>query len=90
MTRFHRRLVAGLGAVIVKTASYHSCALTSESKVTCWGSNNYGNLGAGVAVGQSVGCGAANKCGAMGNSLSVVELGAGGQDVKLKTVSTHT
>mgnify|MGYP000908988104 CR=1 FL=1 len=39
--------VYGLGSGIqaVKTAVYHSCALTSKGKVRCWGYNGYGGLG---------------------------------------------
>jgi hypothetical protein len=55
-----------------------------ESKVTCWGENSFGRLGPGLAAGQSVGCGTANGCLAMGNNLLAVELGEGEQDVKFK------
>ncbi len=39
--------VYGLGSGIktVKTAVYHSCALTTKGKVKCWGYNGYGALG---------------------------------------------
>ena len=33
------------GIKTVKTAVYHSCALTSKGKVKCWGYNGYGALG---------------------------------------------
>lgn len=33
------------GIKTVKTATYHSCALTSKGKVKCWGYNGYGELG---------------------------------------------
>jgi alpha-tubulin suppressor-like RCC1 family protein len=39
--------VYGLGSGIktVKTAVYHSCALTTKGKTKCWGYNGYGALG---------------------------------------------
>ncbi len=34
-------------AVAVAVGSYHACALTSAGTVFCWGSNSYGEIGAG-------------------------------------------
>jgi alpha-tubulin suppressor-like RCC1 family protein len=35
----------GSGVKAVKTATTHSCALTTKGKVKCWGDNAYGQLG---------------------------------------------
>jgi alpha-tubulin suppressor-like RCC1 family protein len=44
---------ANTGIAQVSTGYVHTCALRTDGSVYCWGSNSYGQLGAGSgAVGQ--------------------------------------
>jgi alpha-tubulin suppressor-like RCC1 family protein len=63
-------ILSSTGALAVTTGYEHACALRVDSKVVCWGGNQYGQLG----VGSTTDVGTAT--GQMGVNLAVA---AGGQ-----------
>lgn len=68
--------VVGSSIMEVATGSSHTCALTSENKLYCWGSNNYGQLGKGDANNSTIPV-LADVSGAL-NGKSLTALSAGG------------
>ncbi len=46
-------LPAGARATALAVGAQHSCALLTDTRVTCWGDNNRGQLGAGSSAGAS-------------------------------------
>lgn len=61
----------GTGFIPIKLAAglYHSCALSNDNKVKCWGSNNEGQLG--LEYSDNIG----DNPYEMGDNLSVVHVG---------------
>ena len=41
---------AGVQIIGVATGGYHTCALTSDHAVQCWGADSYGQLGDGTTI----------------------------------------
>ena len=64
-------LLAGMTAIEVAAGGSHTCAIRSDGKLVCWGSNGNGELGVGNQI--DVGTSASQ----MGNNLVVVDLGTG-------------
>lgn len=64
--------------------SNHYCALTTTSKVLCWGNNIYGQLGYGDTLDRG---GSSSE---MGDNLEFVDLGNGAHAVQLALGSMHT
>ncbi|WP_437282013.1 hypothetical protein WME90_16065 [Sorangium sp. So ce375] len=78
-------LGTGKTAVAIAAGGSHTCALLNDSSVKCWGYNNYGQLGLGLAstyVGR-----AASE---MGDSLPPVNLGTGKTAVAIAAGGSHT
>jgi alpha-tubulin suppressor-like RCC1 family protein len=65
----------GRTATAISAGKYHTCTILDNSSIKCWGSNNTGQLG----LGDTSNRGDLNSLGSseMGDSLSVVDLGAG-------------
>jgi alpha-tubulin suppressor-like RCC1 family protein len=82
--------VTGLasGATAIATGLYHSCALVAGGALTCWGSNDQGQLGNGTTSSSSTpvnvtGFGLApDGAGTMSASPETLQGGAGHTDVK--------
>ena len=47
------RLPADAEAVAIDTGAFHTCAVTRDHRVYCWGSNGYGQLGIGSSASQA-------------------------------------
>jgi alpha-tubulin suppressor-like RCC1 family protein len=74
--------VSGLaGAVAVTAGLRHSCALLGDGTVRCWGSNGFGELGAGTVTDQLTAVSVSGLTGVVavtaGNSASCALLGDG-------------
>ena len=46
--------LAGKIVTHIATSAWHSCALTQDGTVACWGGNDYGQLGDGITTNSSV------------------------------------
>ncbi|CAE7656601.1 HERC3 [Symbiodinium pilosum] len=75
-------LGAGHTAVEVSPGEYHTCARLDTGGIKCWGSGSDGRLGSDGSKGDE-----ANE---MGDSLEVVELGAGRTAVQVVGGESHT
>eukprot|EP01083_Nonionella_stella_P224553 799212_1 len=56
------------------TGAYHSCAISTENRVKCWGSGSYGKMGRGSST-SDIGCSSND----MGDGLLYIDLGSGFQ-----------
>jgi alpha-tubulin suppressor-like RCC1 family protein len=63
----------GSGVKAIAAADYHSCALTRDTTVQCWGTNNHGQLGTGNTTVSHV------PVEASGLGTGIVEVSAGGE-----------
>jgi alpha-tubulin suppressor-like RCC1 family protein len=72
---------AGRTAVALSSGVAHTCALLDDATVQCWGSNQYGQLGASTNSGTTT----PNP-----NPVAVVDLGAGRTAVALTAGDDHT
>ena len=43
---------AGLDALLLSSGYYHTCALLSDDSISCWGSNEFGQIGNGEIDGN--------------------------------------
>ena len=62
-------LGTGLVAKAIGAGEYHTCAISTEDKIKCWGNNNYGKLGQGTILGIGV------NPGELGEALPAIDLG---------------
>lgn len=68
--------------VALAVGAYHSCALTDDGRVLCWGANSYGQLGLGDTT---------SRYGSnMGNGLPSVDLGTGRTAMAVSAGAFHT
>jgi len=77
-------LGTGFNVMQLSCGGYHTCAVSTNLELKCWGKNSFGELGLGDTTNRG------NYGGQMGNSLPVVQLGS---DFSLKLVaaaSYHT
>jgi len=72
-------VVCGSDAVSVNAGYYHSCALGTSGQVSCWGYNQYGQLGAGDTISRG------SWIYDMGVNLPLVNFGSGKTAVALTT-----
>lgn len=70
----------GSTASSVSLGEYHTCAVTTEGSVKCWGLNNYGQLGDGGTTNRSIPV----EVAALGTNVSEVSLGYYSSCVKTK------
>ena len=66
-------ITSSANAIASGSQSEHTCTISSDLLVACWGDNAHMQLGTGDD--KDVGCG--TNCGAMGNDLALVRLGQG-------------
>lgn len=58
----------------IATGGYHTCVLSTDGAIKCWGSNFFGQLGTGDNLYRG------NEPGTMGQNLKVIDLGLDGDD----------
>ncbi len=74
----------GRTLVGIEAGGAHACALFDLGRVTCWGYNAYGQLGAGNTAQRGDGPGE------MGNALTIVDLGSGRSALSITAGWSHT
>lgn len=77
-------LGSGFSAIEVAAGFLHSCALSQDKRVKCWGWNGYGQLGQGHTV-QSVGY----RINEMGNYLAAINFGSHVPERSLRCGTMH-
>ncbi len=77
-------LGAGRTATALTSDGSHACALLDDATVKCWGLNSGGELGLGDSLGRGDGPGE------MGDTLPVVDLGAGRTATSISAGGGHT
>ena len=77
-------LGSGRTALALSAGDAHTCAILDNASIKCWGSGSNGRLGSGAT--NNVGDGA----GEMGNSLGIVDVGAGRTARAISAGFTHT
>lgn len=75
---------AGRAALQIVAGHSHSCARLDSGQVTCWGYNNYGQLGLGNTTPRG------GLAGDMGAGLAFVDLGPGRTAVHIGAGQNHT
>lgn len=76
-------LGTGKSAVAIALGKDHSCAILNDNSVKCWGFNNNGQLGIGVASNRG------SMPGQMGDNLPVINLGTGKTAIALAAGFDH-
>ena len=74
----------GSSAVAITVGYTHTCAMSSNGSVECWGYNDYGQLGIGSNSWIR------DQAGEMGDSLQLVQLGTGRTAVAIAAGGHHT
>ncbi len=77
-------LGAGRTAIAISAGDAHTCAILDTATIKCWGSGGNGRLGSGAT--NNMGDGA----GEMGNSLGIVDVGAGRTAHAISAGIAHT
>jgi E3 ubiquitin-protein ligase HERC3 len=73
-------LGTNLVAVALATGAYHTCVVTNFSRIKCWGSNQYGQLGLGDIDARG------DNAGEMGDALPNIDIGT----IKFKLITLAT
>jgi len=71
----------GKGVLSTQSGDGHTCALFDDNQMSCWGLNDYGQLGVGTTANQG------DASGEMGSYLSTINLG--GQNASQISVGSH-
>ena len=79
-----KRVPLGSKATQLASGCQHTCALTDDGKVMCWGRNQYGQLGVGADVGE-IGADFIE-----GNEITAVDLGTGMEAIQIVAGLEHT
>jgi alpha-tubulin suppressor-like RCC1 family protein len=77
-------LSLGITVIGISAGAAHTCALLSNGTVKCWGKNDFGQLGLGDKNARG------DELGEMGQSLSIVNLGAGVIATEVHAGHSHT
>ncbi|MDD9941863.1 MAG: hypothetical protein OXU20_12535 [Myxococcales bacterium] len=76
--------VCDRGTLDVRLGQFHSCALSCDGMVRCWGDNSFGQLGLGDYDNRG------DEPGEMGDALPIVDLGHSGRAIELSLGSSHS